>query len=372
MLQRLKTFSLSVLLSFSTLSYAAEANKTFQIDEVSQVNGIPWGMAQLDQHTLLVTILDGQLLRLNLNSGDVDEIQGLPDIARIGQGGLLDVALAPDYRESGWVYFTYAHPTEEGATTALARAKLKDLSLIDWQDLLITEASSDKGQHFGSRIAFDGNGHVFFSVGDRGKRANAQDLKNHAGSILRLNMDGSVPADNPYVRHGNIKPEIWSFGHRNPQGLFFDQKTGFLWSNEHGPRGGDEINLIRVGANYGWPIVSHGKEYWAPLSVGEATSKEGMEDPAKVYIPSIAPSSLLIYRGQLFKDWEGDFLSTALALRHLNNVRLESGEVFETRFLEDLNERMRDVIEMQDGSLMISTDSGRILNIRPKDTSNIH
>jgi glucose/arabinose dehydrogenase len=213
---------------------------------------------------------------------------------------------------------------------------------------------------------------VFFSVGDRGKRANAQDLKNHAGSILRLNMDGSVPADNPYVRHGNIKPEIWSFGHRNPQGLFFDQKTGFLWSNEHGPRGGDEINLIRVGANYGWPIVSHGKEYWAPLSVGEATSKEGMEDPAKVYIPSIAPSSLLIYRGQLFKDWEGDFLSTALALRHLNNVRLQSGEVFETRFLEDLNERMRDVIEMQDGSLMISTDSGRILNIRPKDTSNLH
>ena len=372
MLQNIKQFAICVLILISSFSYAAEADIKFQINQKSQVNGIPWGMAQLDQNTLLVTILDGQLLRLNLNSGDVDEIHGLPDIARMGQGGLFDVALAPDYNESGWLYFTYAHPTKEGASTALARAKLKDLSLINWQDLLITESSSDKGQHFGSRIAFDDDGHVFFSVGDRGKRANAQDLKNHAGSILRLNMDGTVPADNPYVRHGNIKPEIWSFGHRNPQGLFYDHNTGFLWSNEHGPRGGDEINLIRAGANYGWPIVSHGKEYWAPLSVGEATSKEGMEDPTKVYIPSIAPSSLLIYRGQLFKDWEGDFLSTALALRHLNNVRLESGEVFETRFLEELNERMRDVIEMRDGSLMISTDSGRILNIRPKDTYSLH
>ncbi|MBJ7552514.1 PQQ-dependent sugar dehydrogenase [Marinomonas ostreistagni] len=366
MLQHIKQFSIGLLIMISSLGYAVEAEPQFKIDQLAQVDGIPWGMAQIDTQTLLVTVLDGQLLRINTSSGEIKEVSGLPRIARLGQGGLLDVALSPDFPETSWVYFTYAHPTEEGATTALARAKFNSDKLSDWQDLLVSDASSSKGQHFGSRIAFDHNGHVFFTVGDRGTRANAQDLSNHAGAILRLNMDGSVPADNPYVRHGKIKPEIWSFGHRNPQGLFYDQATGFLWSNEHGPRGGDEINLIRVGANYGWPIVSHGKEYWAPLNVGETTSKEGMEDPKKVFIPSIAPSSLLIYRGELFKDWQGDFLSTALSLRHLNNVRLASGEVFETRFLEDLNERLRDVIELNDGSLVVSTDSGLILNIRPK------
>lgn len=365
MLQRIKQFSVGLLMSVSALGYAAEAEPEFQINQVAQLDGIPWGMTQLNSNTLLVTILDGQLLKIDMQTGKSQEITGLPKIARLGQGGLLDVALSPDFESTSWVYFTYAHPTKEGATTALARAKLSANTLEDWQDLLITDASSSKGQHFGSRIAFDGNGHVFFSVGDRGERANAQDLSNHAGSILRLNLNGSVPADNPYVRHGNIRPEIWSFGHRNPQGLFFDETTQLLWSNEHGPRGGDEINLIRVGANYGWPIVSFGKEYWAPIQVGEATKKEGIEEPKKVFIPSIAPSSLLIYRGDLFKDWHGDFLSTALALRHLNNVRLKSGEVFETRFLEGLNERMRDVIEVDDGSLLISTDSGKLIQVTP-------
>lgn len=365
MLQHIKKFSIGLLMAVSTLGYALEAEPEFQINQVAQLDGIPWGMAQLSSNRLLVTVLDGQLLRIDTKTGEKHNITGLPKIARLGQGGLLDIALAPDFETSSWIYLTYAHPTKEGATTALARAKLMDDKLVDWQDLLIANASSSSGQHFGSRIAFDGKGHVFFSVGDRGERANAQDLSNHAGSILRLNLDGSVPGDNPYVRHGNISPEIWSFGHRNPQGLFFDSTTQLLWSNEHGPRGGDEINLIRVGANYGWPIVSYGKEYWAPLQVGEATSKEGIEDPKKVFIPSIAPSSLLIYRGELFADWHGDFLSTALALRHLNNVRLKSGKVFETRFLEALNERMRDVIEMDDGSLMISTDSGKLLRVTP-------
>ena len=365
MLQRIQQFSIGLLMAISTLGYAAEAEPQFHIKQVAQLDGVPWGMAQLNDNTLLATIQDGELLRVNTDTGMTQRITGLPEIARLGQGGLLDVALSPDFDTTSWVYFTYSHPTKEGATTALARAKLKDETLKDWQDLLISDASSSKGQHFGSRIAFDADGHVFFSVGDRGERANAQDLSNHAGSILRLNLDGSVPADNPYVRHGNIRPEIWSFGHRNPQGLFYDKETKLLWSNEHGPRGGDEINLIRAGANYGWPIVSYGKEYWAPIQVGEASSKEGIEDPKKVFIPSIAPSSLLIYRGELFQDWDGDFLSTALALRHLNNVRLKSGKVFETRFLEDLNERMRDVIEINDGSIMISTDSGKLLQVTP-------
>lgn len=365
MLHYIKQFSALALMMICAVSYAKEAEPSFKVEELAQTGGIPWGMAQLDQDSLLVTLLDGQLLKVNMASGKHTTVTGLPDIARLGQGGLLDIALAPDFDRNRWVYFTYAYPTEEGATTALARATLNDHTLTQWQDLFIADASSSKGQHFGSRIAFDHKGHVFISVGDRGTRKNAQDLTNHAGSIVRLNLDGSIPKDNPYVRHGNIKPEIWSFGHRNPQGLFFDQQTGILWSNEHGPRGGDEINLIRVGANYGWPIVSHGEEYWAPVDVGEAKSKPGMEDPQKVFVPSIAPSSLLVYRGAMFKSWNGDFLSTALALRHLNNVRLKSGNVTETRFLEDLDERLRDVIEAQDGALLISTDSGKILRVTP-------
>ncbi|MBM6550315.1 PQQ-dependent sugar dehydrogenase [Marinomonas ostreistagni] len=368
MLQYFRQFSTFVLLTFCALSYAEEAKPQFNVTSIAQLDGIPWGLAQIDSDNLLVTLLDGELMRVNLQSGDTQTISGLPEIAHLGQGGLLDVALAPDFDTLKWVYMTFAQPTEEGATTALGRARLDQNQLTDWETLFVADASSSKGQHFGSRIAFDESGHVFMTVGDRGTRNNAQELSNHAGSILRLNLDGSVPKDNPYVRHGNIKPEIWSFGHRNPQGLFFDKATGQLWSNEHGPRGGDEINLIRVGANYGWPIVSHGKEYWAPMDVGEGTSKEGMEDPKKVFIPSIAPSSLLIYRGELFKDWNGDFLSTALALRHLNNVRLSTGEVFETRFLEDLDERLRDVIEAQDGALLISTDSGKIVRVTPANS----
>lgn len=367
MLQYIRQFSALCLLMICAVSYADEADMQFDIRQVSKLNDVPWGMAQIDDNTLLVTLISGELVKVDLSTGEQTPVTGLPKIARFGQGGLLDIALSPDFAATGWVYFTYAHPTKEGATTALARAQLEQNTLANWQDLLIADASSAKGQHFGSRIAFDDQGHVFFSIGDRGTRANAQNLSNHAGSILRLNLDGTVPKDNPYVRRRNIKPEIWSFGHRNPQGLFYDKKTDTLWSSEHGPRGGDEINLIRVGANYGWPIVSYGKEYYAPLQVGEATEKEGIENPKKVFIPSIAPSSLIVYRGQRFKDWYGDFLSTALALRHLNSVKLQSGKVLETRFLEELDRRLRDIIEARDGSLIISTDSGEILQLNPKN-----
>ena len=181
-----------------------------------------------------------------------------------------------------------------------------------------------------------------------------------------LNLDGSIPADNPFVNKDAL-PEIWSYGHRNPQGMFWEKKTGKLWSNEHGPRGGDEINRIIPGENYGWPIVSHGKEYWGPKRVGEATSKPGMVDPLKVYIPSIAPSSLLIYSGKAFPNWQGNFFSGALALVHLNRVVFdESGKpVKEEQMLVELDERIRDVIESPEGWIYLSTDSGKILRIKP-------
>lgn len=365
MLPYIRQISACFMIALCSIGYAKDTHTNFKVDEITSFNGIPWGMAQLDDTHLLVTIKQGALYRVNTVTGKQTPISGLPNIANAGQGGLLDIALSPDFEETSWVYFTYSHPMADGATTALARAKLQGSALVDWQDIFITDAGSDTSKHFGSRIAFDNDGHVFISIGDRGERANAQDLTNHAGKILRLNLDGSVPKDNPFVRRGNVRAEIWSYGHRNPQGLYYDQHTQRLWSNEHGPRGGDEINLIRVGANYGWPIVSYGKEYWGPFQVGEGTSKEGIDEPKKVFTPSIAPGSLLVYRGQLFNGWDGDFLSTALALRHLNNVKLVNGNATESRHLEDLDERMRDVIELSDGALAISTDSGRILRILP-------
>ena len=344
-----------------------QQNPNFRVEQVASGLGIPWGMTFLSPTEMLVTGRSGRLWLLDINTSTTRELRGLPPIAASGQGGLLDVAIGPEYASNGWIYFTYSKARDNGPTTTLARARLDGERLGDWQDLLVTDATSGTGRHFGSRIAFDNDGHLFFGVGDRGEREPAQDRSNHIGSIMRLNLDGSVPADNPFVGNSEARDEIWSYGHRNPQGLAFDSTTQRLWEIEHGPRGGDEINLILKGRNYGWPVVSHGKEYWGPLAVGEATSKPGMEDPRKVYIPSIAPGSLLIYRGDAFPDWRGDLFSGALKLQHLNRVSLSAaGEVTaEQRLLEDLGERIRALAESPEGWIYLSTDSGRILRLRP-------
>ena len=207
----------------------------------------------------------------------------------------------------------------------------------------------------------------FFGVGDRGERPNGQDLTNHAGSIIRLNLDGSIPQDNPFVNSNAALPEIWSYGHRNPQGLAFDEISNKLWEIEHGPRGGDEINLIKSGANYGWPVISYGKEYWGPLSVGEGTHRKGMEQPIKYYVPSIAPGSLTIYSGNAFPMWKGNLFSGALILRHINRIVLNSKNkaIKEERLLEALDERIRAIAESPQGWLYFSTDSGKIYRLSP-------
>jgi glucose/arabinose dehydrogenase len=324
-------------------------------------------MAFITPTRLLITERSGNLRLLDLATLEMRRIDGVPRVVAEGQGGLLDVAVAPANAAPGWIYFTYSKAAEGEATTALARARLDGDRLVDWQDLLVADAVSGTRRHFGSRIAFDDEGHLFFGIGDRGKRDPAQDNSNHIGAIMRLNLDGSVPPDNPFVGDRAARDEIWSFGHRNPQGLLFDSPTQRLWEIEHGPRGGDEINLILEGRNYGWPVVSHGKEYWGPVSVGEATSKPGMEDPRKVYIPSIAPGSLLLYRGEAFPDWRGDLFSGALKLQHLNRVSLSADgrAIAEERLLEDLAERIRALAESPEGWIYLSTDSGRILRMRP-------
>lgn len=347
---------------------AAETSIAYQLKKIARLPGIPWGMAFLNPQELLISLRGGQLLKLNTATGESSEMLNLPEIWHGGQGGLMDVALSPGYATGDWIYFTYSKPQDNKGVTTLARAKLQDGQLIQWQDLLVTVSATDTGRHFGSRIAFDDAGHLFFSIGDRGHRPNAQNLMTHAGSILRLNLDGSTPKDNPFTNKKDALPEIWSYGHRNPQGMTFDIANQRLWSIEHGPRGGDEINLILPGRNYGWPVISHGKEYWGPVQVGEGTTKAGMEQPVKVYIPSIAPGSLILYSGKAFPQWRGNLFAGALKLTHLNRVSLNSeGQAdSEERLLTGLGKRIRALLESPQGWIIFSTDDGEIYQIKPK------
>ena len=270
-----------------TVSVKSEG-MTLKLEQVVDGLGVVWSMCFISQDLLLLTERSGSIKRIDVNSGAVTQLKNVPVVLSQGQGGMLDIALSPNFKKDSWIYVTYVKDVDidtEGATV-LARAKLVKDAFVDWQELLVTKSDTDETYHFGSRIAFDAEGHVFFGVGDRGVRDNAQDLTNHAGSIMRLNLDGSVPADNPYSKNKNWLPEVWSIGHRNPQGMAYDLENQRLWSIEHGPRGGDEINLIKPGANYGWPVISYGKEYWGPFDVGEGTHREGMEQPVKVYTPS--------------------------------------------------------------------------------------
>jgi glucose/arabinose dehydrogenase len=341
----------------------------FRVERVADDLGIVWGMVFIEPETLLFTERAGKAALLNVKTGEISELSGVPPVRAEGQGGLLDVALPPRYQPGGWIYFTYVKSVNDSGVTVLARAKAKldKPRLTSWQNLLVTRSASDTSRHFGSRIAFDGKGYVYFSIGDRGVRPNGQDLTTHAGTVIRLHLDGSVPHDNPFVNASGALPEIWSYGHRNPQGLVYDLEKDRLWLGEHGPRGGDEINLIQKGRNYGWPVISHGKEYWAPMQVGEGIEKEGMEQPMKYYNPSIAPGSLLLYNGEAFPRWKGNLFSGALKLTHLNRVVLddEGRAIAEERLFEKDRERIRALAESPGGWLYFSVDSGAIYRIRP-------
>lgn len=358
-----KLFILLAIL-FSYTAAAVEFKQNTLNDSLER----PWGMVFISPHQLLITEKAGQLKLLDLNTpAKTTLIQGLPnDVYSGGQGGLFDIKLAGN----GWLYFTYSKAINgddksKGATT-LARAKLAGSQLKDWQDLLVTDSAKDSGRHYGSRIAFDGKGNVFFGVGDRGNRPQAQNLTNHIGSLMRVTLEGKPNPGNPFYNSANAKPEIYSYGHRNPQGLAIDA-DGQLWEIEHGPRGGDEINRIEAGKNYGWPVISHGQEYSRDEMVGEATAKDGMEQAAKVYVPSIAPSSLMIYSGKAFPQWQGQFFAGALALSHINRLsRAKDGKLIEQeRMLEDLGERIRYVSEGPQGYIYVLTDSGKLLQLKP-------
>ncbi len=339
------------------------------VEKIIDGLGVPWGMTFISENKLLVTERSGSVLLINLETTKKIALRNVPEVMHDGQGGMLDIVLSPDYKKNGWIYFTYVRNDDGEGITVLARAKLKQNSFIQWQDLLLTNSRTAESYHFGSRIAFDDKGHVYFGIGDRGVRPNAQNLTNHAGSILRLNLDGSIPKDNPFIKHKSALPEIWSYGHRNPQGLSYDFNNKRLWEIEHGPRGGDEINLIKPAVNYGWPEISYGKEYWGPFAVGEGTHRDDIAQPVKVYIPSIAPGSLMIYSGNAFPKWKGNLFSGALKLRHINRIVLNTkGETIkEERLLRSLDERIRALVQSPQGWIYFSTDSGKIFRISPKN-----
>lgn len=326
----------------------------------------PWSVEILPDGSAIVSEKQGTL-RLVKDGKVSAPIAGVPPVSTEGQGGLLDIALAPDFATSRALYFTYSAPGDGGAGTALGKARLSQdgTRLEDETRLFLMSRLTSRGQHFGSRIAIAKDGSLFFGIGDRGEETRAQDPRDHAGAILHINPDGTPHADNPFIGTTNGLPEIWSKGHRNPQGLTIDARDGTLLTAEHGARGGDEVNTPQPGRNYGWPRVSHGRHYsGAEFELG--STAEGFEQPLYYWDPSIAPGAIAVYRGAMFPEWDGNLLVAALKFQLLARLeRDESGAVVsEERLFDGEFGRIRDVVVAPDGALLLLTDDqGTLLRV---------
>ena len=331
----------------------------------------PWSLAFLPDGRMLVTERVGRL-RIVHPDGRLDPrpVVGLPPIHQYGQGGLLDVALHPDFAHNRRVYFSFAEKGPRGYGTAVAFGRLEGQALHDVRVIFRQLPKTAKNYHFGSRLVFDREGHLFVTLGDRGERMSAQDLGRHAGSLIRILPDGRVPPDNPFVGRPGARPEIWSYGHRNMQGAALHPVTGRVWTHEHGPQGGDELNIPQAGRNYGWPIITYGREYVTGLPIGEGTHKAGMEQPLHYWVPSIAPSGMAFYTGDRFPRWRGDLFIGSLKFRLLVRLRLDGEKVVhEERMLADQLGRIRDVRQGPDGLIYLLTDAadGKLSRLRPVD-----
>ena len=316
----------------------------------------PWGMAFLPDGRLLITERDGLLKVYHKGKTTELALPNFPEIYTRGQGGLLDITPHPNFEENHFIYFTYSHDLSRGSTTGLVRAKLDKNRISQIKTLLVAKTDSTTSKHYGSRIRFDAKGFIYMTVGDRGQRHNAQRLDIHAGKVLRLTDEGQAATGNPFLENSKALPEIYSYGHRNPQGLAMHPETGQMWLSEHGPRGGDEINLVRSGVNYGWPVITYGKEYIGG-SIGEGTHHPNMAQPIHQWTPSIAPSGISFYNGDAFPAWKGNLFTTALKFELLVRQELDGNKiVHEERLIEEEVGRIRAVTQGPDGLLYLLTD----------------
>ncbi|WP_298480510.1 PQQ-dependent sugar dehydrogenase [uncultured Maribacter sp.] len=326
---------------------------------------IPWGFTFLPDGSILITEKKGELILFK--NDKKQKIGNIPEVYVRGQGGLLDVELHPNYKENGWIYMSFASPKgkEKGGHTAILRAKLKDTSLIEKEVLYKALPNTTKGQHFGSRIVFDSDNYLYFSIGERGARdINPQNIKRDGGKIYRLHDDGRIPKDNPFIGIDSAKTAIYSYGHRNPQGLTIHPKTGEIWNNEHGPKGGDEINIIKKGANYGWPMVTYGVNY-SGSTITDKTEMQGTEQPIHYWVPSIAPSGMAFVTSDKYPEWKGNLLVGSLKFQYLERLVLKDNKViYREKLIPNLG-RVRAVKQAPDGFIYVAIEGKGIYKLIP-------
>jgi glucose/arabinose dehydrogenase len=340
-----------------------------KLDTVVTGLKMPWAVAFLPDGNMLVTErLSGQLRIVKDGVLESQPVKGVPKVVGKGQGGLLDVVLHPDYKKNGWIYISYSAPAEDGgagANTALLRGKLKDGELVEQQLLFKAKPNPTGGNHFAGRIAFDKKGYVFLTVGERGQKEKAQDLGTHQGKVIRLHDDGRVPKDNPFVGKSGALPEIYSYGHRNMQGLAIHPSTGAIWEHEHGPQGGDEVNIVEKGKNYGWPLITFGIDYDNSV-ISEDTARAGMEQPVIYWKPSIAPCGMTFVTSDKFKDWKGDLLVGSLKFHYLKHCVVKGNKIVRQETIFEKIGRVRDVRQGPDGNIyVVLENTGKIVRISP-------
>lgn len=360
-------FTLLLATCINIAAYESEAHN-FDIQIVVRGLSFPWGLAFLPDGSMLVTERAGRLRAVAANGDVSPPLKGLPAMHEVGQGGLLDVALHPQFADNRWIYLSHAAGDERGFGTEVIRARLRDGELIDVQTIFRALPKSGGGRHFGSRLLFLPDGTLLVTLGDRGHRPNGQNLGSHAGSIIRINDDGTVPTDNPFTALDGVRPEIYTFGHRNVQGITFDRATATVWAHEHGPQGGGEVNRVVSGTNYGWAEITYGRNYGTGTRIGAGETRDGVAPPVHQWTPSIAPSGLAHYSGDKFPGWRGNLFTGSLKFSMLSRLVVDGGRiVHEERLLANALGRIRDVRQGPDDLLYVLTDAdaGVIARLQP-------
>ncbi|MFN3999581.1 PQQ-dependent sugar dehydrogenase [Algoriphagus sp.] len=346
--------------------FATKSDKmTFKVDTLHTGFQNPWGMTWLGDGRMLITERKGEILIFDKDKSTGQKVQGLPAVYANGQAGLLDIIVHPNYAQNGWIYISYAKPVPGGGATTVARFKLNGNTAMAFEDLIVTTPAWNGGTHYGSRIVFDKQNFLFFTNGERGSQNNAQNLSNSHGKVHRIHDDGRIPTDNPFVNTANAIASIWTYGNRNPQGMIYDEANNRLWSVEHGPMGGDELNLIQKGKNYGWPVITYGQNYnGTPIT--NITEKEGMEQPVKYWTPSIATCGMTLVTSDKYPAWKGNILVAALAGNHIARVEMNGTRATgEEKLLPGIG-RVRQVSQSPDGFIYAITEgTGLLIKLLP-------